>query len=202
MPLRPLVIETRLKDGTPVCLRTIRPSDEERLREGIKALSDESRYLRFFTAFREPPPAIVRNLTAIDGHNHIGWGAIRTDLNEPLAIGAAHAIRSDDDPGKGELSVALLDDYHRQGLARMLIALVLLDCLEEDMPFLEMEVIAENVAAMGLVLALGGERVGGLDIIERFRLVVGQSLAILREHSSTQGLRDVFAARERGVAAP
>lgn len=202
MPLRPLVIETRLKDGTPVCLRTIRPSDEERLREGIKALSDESRYLRFFTAFREPPPAIVRNLTAIDGHNHIGWGAIRTDLAEPLAIGAAHAIRSEDDPGKGELSVALLDDYHRQGLARMLIALVLLDCVEEDMPILEMEVIAENVAAMGLVLALGGERVGGLDIIERFRLVVGQSLAILREHSSTQGLRDVFAARERGVAAP
>jgi GNAT superfamily N-acetyltransferase len=196
MPHRRYVIETSLKDGTEVCLRTIRPSDEERLRDGIRALSDQSRYLRFFSAFREPPPDIVRKLVAVDGHDHIGWGAIRTDLDEPLAIGAAHAIRSNEDPAKGELAVALLDDYHRLGLARMLIALVLSDCIEEDILTLEMDVIAENSAASGLVRALGADRIGGPDVVERYCLDVAQAIATLRQHRSNKGLIDIFAARE------
>ncbi|MGL5839537.1 MAG: GNAT family N-acetyltransferase [Sphingorhabdus sp.] len=195
MPLRRLIIETQLANGTPVCLRTIRPSDEDRLREGIRAMSDQSRYQRFFTAFHDPPPAVVRRLSAVDGHDHIGWGAIRSDTEKPLPIGAAHAIRSIDDPKKGELAVALLDDYHGQGLARMLIALVLFDCIEEDMPTLEMEVMATNSAAVRLVQALGARRVDNLDIVDRYILDAASTLERVRSSNPTRALQDIFAVR-------
>ena len=53
-PIDGIVIHSALTDGTRVCLRTIKPDDEERIRDGIARLSAESRYLRFFS----PAPAL------------------------------------------------------------------------------------------------------------------------------------------------
>lgn len=189
------IIETVLNDGTAVCLRTIRPSDEERIREGIAQLSDRSRYLRFFSAFREAPPAIVRRLSAVDGHDHIGWGAIRTDLDDPLPIGAAHAIRSAQIPEEAELAVALLDDYHGQGLARMLIAAILLDCAEEGITRLQMQTLAENQAAQRLVTSLGAEKTPVLDSVDHYSLDVQTAIRSLSGARQPRGVRDVLAAR-------
>ena len=153
----PCEIEAPLKDGRWVCLRTIRPSDEERIREGIEAMSDRARYLRFFSAFRSPPDSIVKRLSAVDGHDHIGWGAILLDGQDYPPIAAAHAVRIDDRLGTGELAIAVLDDYQGLGLGRMLIATVLGDCAQEDLHRLEMQVLGENRAAVELLLGLGAE---------------------------------------------
>lgn len=189
-----LIIETQLKDGTPVCLRTIRPSDEERLREGIRALSPESRYSRFFSAFRDPPPAMVKRLVAVDGHNHIGWGAIRTDVKPSAAIGAAHAVRLKDDETRAELAVGLLDEYHGLGLARAIIASVIIDCAHEGITTLETHVLPENRAAMQLVLALGGGRVGAVESIDHFDIDVAAAIAHLTQ-TARGCVRDVLIAR-------
>lgn len=193
--MKRLIVETVLRNGTPVCLRTIRPSDEDRIRAGIAQLSDRSRYLRFFSAFRDAPPAIVRRLSAVDGHDHIGWGAIRTDLDEPLPIGAAHAIRSSERHDQAELAVALLDEYHGQGLARMLIAAVLLDCAEEGIHRLEMQTLAENQSAQRLVTSLGAEKSPALDSVDHYALEVQTAIRSLNDTRQPQGVRDVLAAR-------
>lgn len=190
----PLVIESALTDGTPVCLRTIRPSDEKRIRDGIVEMSDRSRYLRFFSAFREPPPSIVKRLSAVDGHDHIGWGAIRTNDDSYPAIGAAHAIRMAGTPGRGELSVALLDDYHGLGLARMLVAAVLVECEHEDLDMLEMSMIAENTAAARLVTSIGATRRNALDTVDHYELDVATALSALHDPRQPQGVKDVLAA--------
>ncbi len=187
-------IETQLSDGRPICLRTIRPSDEARIREGIAEMSDRSRYLRFFSAFREPPESIVKHLSAVDGHDHIGWGAILLDGAEYPPIAAAHAIRSDDDPSIGELAIGVLDDYHGLGLARTLIAAVLADCLQEDLICLEMQVLSENRAATALVTALGATRQPALDTVAHYRLHVVNTLKLLRDGPQPVGVADVFAA--------
>lgn len=191
---RPLVIDSALTDGTRVCLRTIRPGDEERIRDGIVEMSDRSRYLRFFSAFREPPPSIVKRLSAVDGHDHIGWGAIHDDDDAYPAIGAAHAIRIAENPSRAELAVALLDDYHGLGLARMLVAAVLADCLHEGLDTLDMSMIAENTAAARLVQSLGATRCHALDTVDHYELGVSAALAILRDPSQPQGVKDVLGA--------
>ena len=185
-------IETRLSDGRPVCLRTIRPSDEHRIRDGITEMSDRSRYLRFFSAFREPPESIVKALSAVDGHDHIGWGAILLDGDRYPPIAAAHAIRSEDDPSLGELSIAVLDDYQGLGLAKMLIAALLADCAEEDLLNLEMQVMAENRPTATLVKHLGAQRIARLDSVEHYGLNVADALLGLRGSSQLAGVHDVL----------
>lgn len=185
-------IETVLSDGRPICLRTIRPSDEQRIRDGIMQLSDRSRYLRFFSAFREPPESIVKQLSAVDGHDHIGWGAILLDGDNNPPIGAAHAVRSDEDSSKGELAIALLDDFHGLGLARILIAALLADCAREDMRTLEIQVLGENQAASNLFDFLGAVRKPALDTVAHYELDVEKSLAAMRATSRLRGVIDVL----------
>jgi RimJ/RimL family protein N-acetyltransferase len=187
-------IETILSDGRAVCLRTIRPSDEAQIREGITEMSDRSRYLRFFSAFREPPESIVKRLSAVDGHDHIGWGAILLDGNEYPPIAAAHAIRSDDNASLGELAIAVLDEYQGLGLARTIIAAVLLDCLDEGLVALEMQVLGENNAATALVMSLGAKRKPALDSVAHFVLDVADALTTMRQTPQPQGVRDVLRA--------
>lgn len=185
-------VETILSDGRPICLRTIRPSDEQRIRDGIMQLSDRSRYLRFFSAFREPPESIVKQLSAVDGHDHIGWGAILLDGDSNPPIGAAHAVRSDEDGSKGELAIALLDDFHGLGLARILIAAVLADCARENMQKLEIQTLSENQAASNLFDFLGAVRKPALDAVAHYELDVVKTLAAMRANSRLQGVKDVL----------
>lgn len=188
-----IIVESALADGTPVCMRTIRKSDEERIREGIGELSDRSRYLRFFSAFKMPPPAIVSRLSDADGHDHIGWGALRTDLPDCPAIGAAHAVRLQHEDVRGELAVAILDDYHGLGLARMLIAAVLHDCETEGLNMLEVHMLPENNAATKLIRGLGATRRHAIDSVAHYDLDVSAALLVLRRPDQPAGVRDVIA---------
>lgn len=192
-------IETILSDGRNVCLRTIRPSDEARIRDGISEMSDRSRYLRFFSAFRTPPESIVKRLSAVDGHDHIGWGAILLDGVDYPPIGAAHAIRSETLPSQGELAIAVLDNYQGLGVARMLIAAVLMDCLEEGIDILDMHMLAENRAASNLVTYMGAKRKPVLDSVSHYLLDVRQALDILGRDPSN-GLKLVLGARNGASA--
>ena len=187
-------IETTLSDGRAICLRTIRPSDEVRIRQGIKEMSDRSRYMRFFSAFREPPESVVKRLSAVDGHDHIGWGAILLDGEDYPPIAAAHAIRSESDQSVGELAIAVLDDYQGFGLARALIAALLVDCAAEKLLVLEMHVLRENRAAANLVRTLGAERNAAVDSVAHYTLNVGETLASLQNGPQPQGVSDVFIA--------
>ena len=179
---RPLCeIETSLANGRPVCLRTIRPSDEALIRDGISEMSDRSRYLRFFSAFRQPPESVVKQLSAVDGHDHIGWGAILLDGDEFPPIAAAHAIRLDceskQESKMAELSIAVLDEYQGQGLARKLVAAVLVDCAAEGISCAQIQLLGENRPAARLVRALGAKRTAALGSVEHYRLNVAETLA-------------------------
>lgn len=189
----PCEIEAVLSDGRSVCLRTIRPSDEARIRDGIAAMSDRSRYLRFFSAFRSPPDSVVKRLSAVDGHDHIGWGAILLDGQDYPPIAAAHAIRLDTDPHRGELSIAVLDDYQGLGVARMLITAVLADCADEAMDRLEMQVLGENRAAINLLLGLGAQVEAVHGSVSTFVLTPTAALAQLRANTQSPGLTAILA---------
>ena len=192
-PLADIAVHSRLADGTAVCLRTITPDDAPLLRAGIAALSTESRYLRFFSPAAVLPDAVVERLVDVDGHDHIGWGAICTECAGEPAIGAVHAVRDRHDGPVGEYSVAVADAFQGRGLGRMLTAALLIDCRAEGLETLDLHVLSENGAAKHLVKSLGaiwkGESAGVAD----YRLDVAGALAALRADGEAQGVQDVFA---------
>jgi RimJ/RimL family protein N-acetyltransferase len=188
------IIHTRLEDGTRVCIRSIRPTDEARMRQGIEQLSSQSRYLRFFSPQPMPSRAVIERLIDADGHAHIAWGAIHSESPEQPAIGAVHAVRGEEPSETAEFSVAIVDAYHGLGLARMLIAVLLVNCRLEQIDTLRAQILSENRAAQGLIVSLGAERCGSEYSVTEYVLDTAVALESLRAETDTPGLQDVFAA--------
>lgn len=187
-----MTIQTQLNDGTPVCIRRVRPEDEERLKEGIARLSPQSRYLRFFSGMREAPPQVLRALASADGHDHIAWGALRSDLADTPALGVVHAFRDADDPEAAEYSVAVIDEYHGRGLARLLTAVLLLDCAREGLERFTVHILPENRPALALARSLGAEGVGHEGGVSVLEIDIAEALAALRAEPDVPGLAAVF----------
>lgn len=194
-PTHGRTIHTRLEDGTRVCIRTIHPGDEARLREGIARLSDRSRYLRFFTGLRVPSDPVIARLLDADGVHHIAWGAIASDLPGEPAIGAVHAIATEsenEEPGRAEFSVAVVDEFHDRGLGRLLTATILLDAAEAGYEEFQAWTLAENNRAIGFLRALGATLDRREDAALVYRMAIPAAIEALRAECDPPGLADVF----------
>ncbi len=185
-----------LLDGTTVCIRPVRPTDEARMREGIEQLSDQSRYLRFFSGQPMPSDPVLTRLLDVDGQRHIAWGAIITGSTDSPAIGAVHVFRDTTDRQSGEFSVAIVDGYQGQGLARILTAILLVNCHLAGILTLDVQTLAENVPAQRLVTSLGGRRRRSAGGVVDYSMNVARALAELRNEDHP-GLLRVFAQLQR-----
>jgi RimJ/RimL family protein N-acetyltransferase len=196
-----VVIDARASNGSTIRIRAIRPSDEPRLREGISHLSDESRYLRFFSAQPMPADAVIERLVRADGHDHLAWGALDIGGAEELAVGAVHAMRRPDEPQRAEFSIALLDAYHGIGIARMLAAVLLAHCHAEGIKGLDIQTLAHNQSAIALVTRLGARPAGTAAGVSEFRLDVVPALGRIQVEPGTEGVSAVLGAMGRWLPA-
>jgi ribosomal protein S18 acetylase RimI-like enzyme len=189
------IVHSQLNDGTQLILRPITANDRELLRGGIRDLSSESRYLRFFSAAPDVPEPVMDRLVDVDGVNHVAWGAICTDCAEPpYVMGAVHAVRNHEGSDRGEYSVAILDQFHNQGLARMLTAVLLFDCAKVGFAALDVFALSENRGAAALVKSMGAVLVGSDSGVNEYRMDVAKALAALRAETDVAGLAKVFRA--------
>lgn len=191
---RPRSIETRLDDGAAICFRPIRPSDEPAIERGIRELSDQSRYLRFFSSFKSAPPSVVERLSAVDGFDHIAWGAVMTGEEGSPPSAAAHAIRDGDKPNVADLAIAVLDQYHDRGIARLLLAALILDCRAAGIAQLKFDILHRNKPAILLVKSLGASTCSAAGISMTYSLDVAETLSRLQAMTEPRGLSDIFAA--------
>jgi RimJ/RimL family protein N-acetyltransferase len=188
-----MAIHTALNDGTPVCIRRVNRADEARLKRGIAQLSPQSRYLRFFSRMPEAPPHVLRLLASPDGHNHLAWGALRSDAADTPALGVVHAFRDQDDPDAAEFSVAVIDAYHGRGLARLLTAVLLLDCAREGFERFTVHILPENRPALALARSLGAQGLGYAGGVAELAINIPAALETMRAQSDVPGLAAVFA---------
>lgn len=195
-----IAVHCALNDGTAVCLRTITPDDAPLIREGIAKLSAESRYLRFFSPAPVLPDAVVQKLADVDGHDHIAWGAICSACPGRPPIGAVHAVRHRHDGPVGEFSVAVLDEFHGQGLARMMTAALLVHCRAEGLDVLDVHMLSENAAAKRLVKSMDAVWAGESAGVAEYRLDVAAAIEALRADAGAPGVQDVLRTLEAVAA--
>lgn len=191
-PITETVVHTQLEDGRKICIRVVRASDELRMRQGIELLSSQSRYLRFFSVAPAPPDRVIAKLVDVDGHRHLAWGAILTDDPANLAIGAVHAVRASECSSSAEFAVGIIDAYHGLGLARMLTAVLLVHCRSEGIATMDVQILAENRAAVSLVRSLGGQKIGTAQGVSDYTLDTENALHALQRETAVAGLKDVF----------
>lgn len=159
--------EVRLREGTPVFFRLVRPGDEDLLRRGFAALSPVSRYRRFLMAKSGLSDTELHLLTGTDNWNHLAIGVGRMvgdQVDEPL--GVARFVRLEPDGDVAEAAIAVVDTWQGQGLGRLLFQRLAAAAEERGIRRFRVEMLAENEPMRALTGVLG----------ERDSLRVGEGL--------------------------
>jgi len=111
--------EEKLRDGTTMRIRAIRPDDKERLRQHFESLSERSIYHRFFGHKRSLNESDLHRLTELDFIDHVGLAATLTVDGAERFIGVGRYLRTSD--SVPEVAFAVLDAYQGRGIATVLL---------------------------------------------------------------------------------
>jgi GNAT superfamily N-acetyltransferase len=157
----------RLRDGGRIEIRPIRPDDREALAEGIRRLSPESRYRRFFAPLENVSEAQLTYLTDVDHRDHEALVAVEPGTEH--GIGVARFVRSEADPEVAEFAVAVADDWQSRGVGTALIHRLTERAREEGIRRFSGSILEENRPMLELADELGDVRVrdraaGAVDI--------------------------------------
>src|SRR5438445_13800132 len=120
--LRDYSTQTMLRDGTLVCLRTIRPDDKERLAAHFERLSAQSRYSRFFGFRAAFTPRELTSLTELDFVSHVGLVATLSEgAGVESIVGDGRYVTLPGCRSAVELALSVVDAYQRRGLGTLLL---------------------------------------------------------------------------------
>jgi RimJ/RimL family protein N-acetyltransferase len=143
----------RLRDGTRVEIRPIRPEDRDELAAGLRRLSPESRYRRFLSVTDELSDAELDYLTMVDHHDHEALGVLDPETQE--GIGVARFVRSPDDPEVAEFAIAVADDWQGRGVGTALLNELSERAREEGVRRFSAIVLSDNHRMLDMIAELG-----------------------------------------------
>jgi len=112
-----------LKNGMRVRIRSIRPDDKNRLVEAFKNLDPESVYTRFFHHKKMLTEEELKSATELDFENAVALVVTTGEGGHEAIIGAGRYVVIEE-TGKlrsAEVAFTVEEDYHRQGIARILL---------------------------------------------------------------------------------
>jgi RimJ/RimL family protein N-acetyltransferase len=174
-------------------IRPIRPDDKEALADGIRRMSPESRYRRFFSPIDHLSEAQLTYFTEVDHRDHEALVAVEPDTGR--GIGVARFVRSETDPEVAEVAVAVADDWHNRGVGTTLLHRLTERAREEGVRRFSGSILEENEPMRDLLAGLGEVRVtdrsGGTVDVE----------VDLPEEGIGAALREALRAAGRGLLA-
>ncbi|MEM2866087.1 MAG: GNAT family N-acetyltransferase, partial [Candidatus Hadarchaeales archaeon] len=144
----------RLKDGTEVILRPIRPEDEKIEEEFIKGLSEETSRFRFFRIIRDLSHQDLVRFCNIDYDREIAIIAEIREGSKKKEIGVARLIT---EPGKkrGEFAIVLADEYQSKGLGTKLTDMIIEIAQEKGLESIYGIIMRENEKMIRLAQKMG-----------------------------------------------
>jgi acetate---CoA ligase (ADP-forming) len=136
-----------LRDGATVKVRPLRPEDEQCLLDFFRSLSEESRWLRFFTIIKD-------KLLAAEAHREASvdyvrtFGLIALSGGEERVVG--HALYSAIGDDRADAAFAVADDYQGRGLGTMLVGQLAQVAATNGIHVFEADVLASNHKMLGV----------------------------------------------------
>jgi acetyltransferase len=111
-----LASRERLRDGTDIELRPIRPEDEPLVHELVAHMSPKDLRLRFFTPIRSLSHRFAARLTQIDYDREMALVA----LHDETVVGIARFF-ADPDREEAEYAISVRTDWHGRGVGYVLM---------------------------------------------------------------------------------
>jgi acetyltransferase len=110
--------EMRLRDGTRVAVRPIRPEDAEFERRFFDALSEQSRYQRFLNQMVHLPPQMLARFTQLDYDRELALVVLAPGGSEFIGVGR-YSPNADGETAEFALTVA--DAWQGRGVGRAML---------------------------------------------------------------------------------
>ena len=143
----------RLRDGSQVLVRPVRPNDKPLFVAGFERLSDESRYLRFMGYKKVLTLRDLEFFTELDHEDHEAIGAIDPFTGEGLAV--ARYMRLPRDPTSAEAAVAVIDAWQGRGLGSVLFERLVERAPEQGIQRFKATLFTDNKAMLALFQQIG-----------------------------------------------
>jgi len=129
----------RLRDGTAVRLRPVRPGDERLLQELAARMSPEDMRLRFFAPLHGLPQALAARLSHPDGEREM---ALLAEC-DGAALGVVR-YAAEPDRRRAEFAIAVRSDWKGRGLGYLLMTRLIEIAAARGIGELVGEVLHEN----------------------------------------------------------
>jgi len=135
-----------LRNGMKVRVRSIRPDDKDKLVKAFKNLDPESVYTRFFYHKKMLTDAELRAATEIDFESVVALVVTIGAGEQETILGAGrYAVIDESGPARSaEVAFTVEEDYHRQGIARILLQHLTAIAREKGLSCFVAEVLPEN----------------------------------------------------------
>lgn len=133
-------------------LRPIRPEDASAIVQLFQKLTPEDIRLRFFSPWREMPPAQLARLTQIDYDREMAFVLLPPAGDEILGV---VRLSADPDNIRAEFAVLVRSDLKGHGIGRILMKHLIAHARARGLKELFGEVLAENTLMLALCRELG-----------------------------------------------
>jgi acetyltransferase len=149
----------RLREGTEVILRPIRPEDEPMELDFIKGLSTETSRFRFFQIIKDLPHDALVRFCNIDYDREMAFIAETTDTDnnqvpQRIEIGVSRLIL-DPNRRRGEIAVVIADKFQGKGLGTKLVDMLIEVARDKGVEALYGVIMSGNMAMIRLCEKLG-----------------------------------------------
>jgi len=148
------IVPWKLKDGTEVTLRPIKPEDEPLELEFVRGLSTETSRFRFFQIIKDLPHEALVRFCNIDYDREMAIIAETRIGDQTVEIGVSRLVL---DPGKsrGEFAVVIADKYQGRGLGTKLVDMLIEFAREKGIDTVYGTIMSENIKMIQLCEKLG-----------------------------------------------
>jgi GNAT superfamily N-acetyltransferase len=142
-----------MSDGTRLEVSPLEPADKALLREGVKHLSPDSAYRRFFVPTADLTDRQLTYLTTLDHQRHEALGVSDPVTGEGVAV--ARYIQTANDPATAEIAIAVVDRWQGRGVGRALLGRLSAVARERGIKRFSGLILAENHRMIKLMSSLG-----------------------------------------------
>lgn len=158
--------EERLRDGTPLAIRSVRSDDRDRMREAYARLSPEAIYLRLFAPKKDLSEPELTRLIEVDFDREVALVATIGAGTQESVIGGGRYVSANNDRRAAEVAFTVDGRYRGQGIASRLLQHLAAIARGRGITRFEAEVLAENRAMLAVFvrsgLAMERRREGGV----------------------------------------
>jgi RimJ/RimL family protein N-acetyltransferase len=175
----------KLKNGTAVTIRAVRPEDKKRFAEAFKNLDSESVYTRFFRHKNALTDEELKTATEMDFENTVALVVtIPAAGGEETIIGAGRYVLYDPSNAlrSAEIAFTVEEDYQGQGIASTILRHLIHIAREKGVSQFEAEVLLRNISMLSVLSR------SGLPVKQSIQEdVVHAILSLTADASSTTG---------------